>query len=49
MCMDGDVVDAVDVGGLGSRSSEERLRWSLEVSRLPAAEFVAAMLPSMFS
>jgi len=36
-------------GSFRSDIVEERLRRSLEVSRLPAAEFVAAMLPSMFS
>ena len=36
-------------GSFRSDIVEERLRWSLEVSRAPAAEFVAAMLPSMFS
>ena len=36
-------------GSFRSDIVEERLRRSLEVFRLPAAEFVAAMLPSMFS
>jgi pimeloyl-ACP methyl ester carboxylesterase len=36
-------------GSFRSDIVEERLGRSLEVSRLPAAEFVAAMLPSMFS
>jgi pimeloyl-ACP methyl ester carboxylesterase len=36
-------------GSFRSDIVDERLRRSLEVSRLPAAEFVAAMLPSMFS
>jgi pimeloyl-ACP methyl ester carboxylesterase len=36
-------------GSFPSDIVQERLRRSLEVSRLPADEFVAAMLPSMFS
>ncbi|HET7691343.1 MAG TPA: alpha/beta hydrolase [Nocardioidaceae bacterium] len=37
------------VGSLGVEEAESRLSRSLEVSRLPADEFVAAMAPSMFS
>ncbi len=37
------------VGSLGLTAAQQRLARSLEVSELPPEEFVAAMVPSMFS
>jgi pimeloyl-ACP methyl ester carboxylesterase len=36
-------------GSLGTEAADQRLARSLEVSRLPSEEFVAALVPSMFS
>jgi pimeloyl-ACP methyl ester carboxylesterase len=36
-------------GSLGRAGAEERLRFSERVARLPPAEFIATMVPSMFS